>query len=116
MVPSPWGACSGAMSTQRCSTVCSPNFVSGSESVMAFDVVVVGAGHAGCEAALAASRLGARVAVVTLRADRIAQMSCNPAIGGVAKGHVVREIDAMGGAMGKVADGTGIQFRRLNTS
>ncbi|OGR07108.1 MAG: tRNA uridine-5-carboxymethylaminomethyl(34) synthesis enzyme MnmG [Deltaproteobacteria bacterium RIFOXYB12_FULL_58_9] len=81
-----------------------------------FDVVVVGSGHAGCEAALAASRLGAEVALVTLRLDRIAQMSCNPAIGGVGKGHLVREIDALGGAMGRVADATGIQFRRLNES
>ncbi|MEZ4270643.1 MAG: tRNA uridine-5-carboxymethylaminomethyl(34) synthesis enzyme MnmG [Myxococcota bacterium] len=81
-----------------------------------FDVIVVGAGHAGCEAALAASRLGAQVGVITLRADRIAQMSCNPAIGGVGKGHLVREIDALGGAMGQIADRTGIQYRRLNMS
>lgn len=80
------------------------------------DIVVVGAGHAGCEAALAASRLGAKVVVVTLRIAGIAQMSCNPAIGGVGKGHLVREIDALGGAMGQVADATGIQFRRLNMS
>jgi tRNA uridine 5-carboxymethylaminomethyl modification enzyme len=80
------------------------------------DIVVVGAGHAGCEAALAASRLGAKVVVVTLRLSGIAQMSCNPAIGGVGKGHLVREIDALGGAMGEVADATGIQFRRLNMS
>ena len=83
---------------------------------LSFDIAVVGAGHAGCEAALAGARLGARVAVVTLRADRVAQMSCNPAVGGVAKGHLVREIDALGGAMGLVADRTGIQFRRLNMS
>lgn len=81
-----------------------------------FEVVVVGAGHAGCEAALAAARMGARVAVVTLRSDRVAQMSCNPAIGGVGKGHLVREIDALGGAMGRVADATGIQYKRLNRS
>lgn len=81
-----------------------------------FDVVVVGAGHAGCEAALAAARVGAEVAVVTLRLDGVAQMSCNPAIGGVGKGHLVREVDALGGAMGRVADATGIQYRRLNLS
>ncbi|RYG04099.1 MAG: FAD-binding protein, partial [Chitinophagaceae bacterium] len=74
------------------------------------DVVVVGAGHAGCEAALAVARMGAKVTVVTLRLDGIGQMSCNPAIGGVGKGHLVREIDALGGAMGQVADATGIQF------
>lgn len=81
-----------------------------------FDVIVVGAGHAGCEAALAAARTGASVGLITLKRSGIAQMSCNPAIGGVAKGHLVREIDALGGAMARVADATGIQFRRLNLS
>jgi len=80
------------------------------------DVVVVGAGHAGCEAAIAAARMGCRVALVTLRREAVARMSCNPAIGGLAKGHVVREIDALGGTMGRVADACGIQFRLLNRS
>jgi tRNA uridine 5-carboxymethylaminomethyl modification enzyme len=82
----------------------------------AFDVLIVGAGHAGCEAAAAAARMGLRTALFTLNLDLIAQMSCNPAIGGVAKGHLVREVDALGGIMGEVADSCGIQFRLLNTS
>jgi tRNA uridine 5-carboxymethylaminomethyl modification enzyme len=81
-----------------------------------YDVAVVGAGHAGCEAAVASARMGLRTALFTLNLDLIAQMSCNPAIGGVAKGHLVREIDALGGIMGQVADSVGIQFRLLNTS
>ena len=81
-----------------------------------YDVIVVGAGHAGCEAALAAARLGRRVLLLTGNLDTIAQMSCNPAVGGVGKGHLVKEIEALGGAMARVTDATGIQFRRLNTS
>ncbi|HLL75747.1 MAG TPA: tRNA uridine-5-carboxymethylaminomethyl(34) synthesis enzyme MnmG [Pyrinomonadaceae bacterium] len=81
-----------------------------------FDVVVIGAGHAGCEAASAAARMGAETAIVTLNLDLIGQMSCNPAIGGIAKGHIVREVDALGGIMGRVIDRTGIQFRLLNRS
>lgn len=80
------------------------------------DVVVVGAGHAGCEAACASARIGLRTAVITMNLDLIAQMSCNPAVGGIAKGHLVREVDALGGVMGQVTDAVGIQFRLLNTS
>src|SRR2546423_13711321 len=81
-----------------------------------FDIVIVGAGHAGCEAAVACARMGLKTALYTLNVDLIAQMSCNPAIGGIAKGHLVREVDALGGIMGEVTDAVGIQFRLLNTS
>jgi tRNA uridine 5-carboxymethylaminomethyl modification enzyme len=81
-----------------------------------YDVIVVGAGHAGCEAARACARMGRHTAMITMNIDLVAQMSCNPAIGGIAKGHLVREIDALGGVMGEVADAVGIQFRLLNTS
>jgi tRNA uridine 5-carboxymethylaminomethyl modification enzyme len=81
-----------------------------------FDVVVIGAGHAGCEAAMASARMGLKTALYTLNVDLIAQMSCNPAVGGIAKGHLVREVDALGGIMGEITDAVGIQFRLLNTS
>src|SRR4051795_5870805 len=81
-----------------------------------FDVIVIGAGHAGCEAAYAAARIGARVGICTLDTGTVAHMPCNPAIGGTAKGHLVREIDALGGLMGRAIDATGIQFKLLNRS
>src|SRR5579872_7009726 len=81
-----------------------------------FDVVVVGAGHAGCEAAMAAARMGLKTALYTLNVDLIAQMSCNPAVGGIAKRHLVREVDALGGIMGEIPVAVGIQVRLLNTS
>src|SRR5512135_2234173 len=81
-----------------------------------YDVVVIGAGHAGCEAALASARMGLSTCLFTMNLDTIGQMSCNPAIGGLAKGHLVREIDALGGEMAKVTDKAGIQFRMLNKS
>src|SRR5713226_6929257 len=104
-------ACHAVMSHQS-------TWLSDQDSHMAeqFDVIVIGAGHAGCEAAYAAARLGARVGLCTLTVDTVAHMPCNPAIGGTAKGHLVREIDALGGLMGRAIDATGIQFKLLNRS
>ncbi len=83
---------------------------------ISYDVIIVGGGHAGCEAALVSARMGMQTALLTMNLDTIAQMSCNPAIGGLAKGQLVREVDALGGEMGKVIDATGIQFKLLNAS
>ena len=79
-----------------------------------YDVIVIGGGHAGCEAACASANMGARTLLITMDMNKIAQMSCNPAVGGIAKGQIVREIDALGGQMGRVTDATAIQFRMLN--
>src|SRR6056297_2641052 len=84
------------------------------ENIYRYDVIVIGAGHAGTEAAAAAARLGAHTALLTTNIDTVGQMSCNPVIGGVAKGQIVREVDALGGLMGRAIDATGIQFRMLN--
>ena len=83
---------------------------------LSYDVVVIGAGHAGCEAASAAARLGSKTLLITIDMEKIASMSCNPAVGGVAKGQIVREIDALGGQMGRITDRSAIQFRMLNRS
>ena len=84
--------------------------------ILHYDVLVIGGGHAGCEAACASANLGAKTCLVTMDMNKIAQMSCNPAVGGIAKGQIVREIDALGGQMGLVTDATAIQFRMLNRS
>ena len=84
--------------------------------ILKYDVLVIGGGHAGCEAAMAAANMGAKTCLVTMDMNKIAQMSCNPAVGGIAKGQIVREIDALGGGMGIVTDATAIQFRMLNRS
>ena len=87
-----------------------------SEYRESYDIIVVGAGHAGCEAAVAAARLGSRVLLITMDLLKIANMSCNPAVGGIAKGQIVREIDALGGCMGEITDAATLQFRMLNRS
>ena len=84
--------------------------------ILRYDVIVIGGGHAGCEAACASANIGAKTCLVTMDMNNIAQMSCNPAVGGIAKGQIVREIDALGGQMGRVTDATAIQFRMLNRS
>src|ERR1051326_1885828 len=102
--------------TTICSRTSSRASASGSELRDRFDIIVIGAGHAGCEAAYAAAQFGVRVGLCTLSTDTVAHMPCNPAIGGTAKGHLVREIDALGGLMGRAIDATAIQFKLLNRS
>src|SRR5690349_14786006 len=107
---SPRTATIGLCVSEKGSITVLPNFTE------KYDVVVIGAGHAGCEAAMASARMGLKTALYTINLDLIAQMSCNPAVGGIAKGHLVREVDALGGVIGEVIDAVGIQFRLLNTS